>query len=305
MHDHLNPAVPPGAAQTPPRTGFDRRWISALVLLAGSSTIFIPSYYDLFEATWGSDSQGHMMMILGLSLWLIYRERQAILALPEQPAYFGGFVLLIFGVFCFALGRSQSLLTVELAAQLPIYASMLLLFRGWAGLRMVWFPILFLMFTVPLPGVITQALTVPLKVAVSTVAEALLYHTGYPVARTGVILTVGQYQLMVADACSGLSSIFTLEALGLLYMKLMDYKSASRNIFLAVMVLPISFVANVIRVIVLVLITYYFGDEVGQGIMHDAAGMLLFMVGLTMLLALDGVLNRFIKKAPSHELKPA
>jgi exosortase len=116
------------------------------------------------------------------------------------------------------------------------------------------------------------------------------------VVRSGVILTVGPYQLLVADACSGLNSLFTLEALGLLYMNLMNYKSALRNTLLAILILPISFLANVTRVIILVLVTYYFGDEAGQGFVHSMAGMVLFMVALGLMFPTDKLLGLFFKE---------
>ncbi|MBN4836489.1 archaeosortase/exosortase family protein, partial [Enterobacter hormaechei] len=94
---------------------------------------------------------------------------------------------------------------------------------GWSALKRAWFPILFLVFSVPLPGAFVQAITMPLKHAVSVVAEKILYLAGYPIGRSGVVLVIGPYQLLVADACSGLNSLFTLEALGLLYMKIMRY----------------------------------------------------------------------------------
>jgi exosortase/archaeosortase family protein len=67
-----------------------------------------------------------------------------------------------------------------------------------------------------------------------------------------------------------------------------------RNLVLAILVVPISFIANVIRVIILVLVTYHFGDEAGQGFVHTFAGMVLFLVGLTMMLATDSVVGRFL-----------
>jgi hypothetical protein len=70
------------------------------------------------------------------------------------------------------------------------------------------------------------------------VATQLLYALGYPVGRIGVILTWGQYQLLVADACAGLNSMFTLEALGLLYMNLTRYTSLARNTALAILLIP-------------------------------------------------------------------
>lgn len=140
---------------------------------------------------------------------------------------------------------------------------------------------------VPLPATLVIAVTTPLKSAVSAVASSLLYTLGYPIGRSGVVLTVGPYQLLVADACAGLNSMFTLEALGLLYMNIMNYKSAVRNVALALLIVPISFVANIVRVCILVLVTYHFGDEAGQGFVHGFAGMVLFIVALTLILLVD------------------
>ena len=118
----------------------------------------------------------------------------------------------------------------------------------------------------------------------------MLYHLGYPIGRAGVMLTVGQYQLFVADACAGLNTMFTLEALGLLYLNLMQIRSPLRYGLLATLLVPIAFSANVVRVIALVLITYYFGDEMAQGFIHGFAGMLLFGVALTLMLLVDSLI---------------
>ena len=107
---------------------------------------------------------------------------------------------------------------------------------------------------------------------------------------TGVMLSIGQFQLLVADACSGLNSLFTLESLGMLYMNIMDYHSKARNVMLAVMIVPISFISNVTRVLILVLMTFYYGDEVGQGFAHGFAGVVLFSVAMTLTYGFDRLL---------------
>src|SRR5206468_12381231 len=104
----------------------------------------------------------------------------------------------------------------------------------WAVVRVAAFPIFFLLFAVPLPGPLVDMLTQPLKQGVSYVAEQIGYAFGYPISRTGVILMVGPYQLLVADACAGLKSMFTVEALGLLYMNIVGHTSKLRNLLLAV-----------------------------------------------------------------------
>ena len=234
---------------------------------------------------------------MGISLWLLYRKfpeiRHGEIAAPATGA---GWTLLFLGLLSYALGRSQAILQMEVGSIIPVLAGLILIFYGWAGLKKMWFPLFFMTFMVPLPGVFVQAITIPLKTAVSIVAEHLLYAFDYPVARTGVILQVAQYQLLVADACAGLHTLFTLEALGLLYMNLMGHTSVKRNVALALLIVPISFVSNVVRVMILILVTYYLGDAAGQGFLHGFAGMTLFLSALILIIGVDTLLGKFIKK---------
>jgi exosortase len=155
----------------------------------------------------------------------------------------------------------------------------------WSG-----FPLFYIIFMIPLPGMLVDAVTGPLKNWISIIAEHALYSVGYPIARNGVVLTIGQYQLLVADACSGLHSMFSLSALGLLFMYIMERKSMLHNAIMLATILPIAFAANIIRVIVLILVTYYLGDEAGQGFLHGTAGMVLLVAALLFLFALDAIL---------------
>lgn len=270
--------------------------VPALVfVLAGLLFMYGPVYVELSNTIWRSDEQGHGPIIFVVSLWLLYSARHALADLPAKAAPVSGFAVLLFAGLLFAVGKSQDIWIFEIGSQIVVLAGLALLFKGFKGLRLIWFPLFFLLFMVPLPEALVAAVTAPLKSAVSAVASALLYHMGYPVGRSGVTLTVGQYQLLVADACAGLNSMFTLEALGMLYMNLMKYTSAARNVALAVALVPIAFVANICRVMILVLVTYYFGDEAGQGFVHGFAGMVLFMLALGFMLVVDKLLGYFFK----------
>lgn len=285
--------TPPSGAVTPlpasPLTLPGQGW-GVVLLLVGFFCLYGPTYAHLAVSTWATDEQGHGPLIVAASAWLLWTARGEIFAGPARPALGVGFGLLTFGLLCFMVGRSQSVIELEAGSQVIVLASGLLILHGWGALKRAWFPILFLLFSVPLPGALVQAITMPLKHAVSVVAEKVLYLAGYPIGRSGVMLVIGPYQLLVADACSGLNSLFTLEALGLLYMKVMRYQSKARNVLLAVMIVPISFVSNVARVLVLVLITYHLGDESGQGFAHGFAGMVLFGIALVLTFLFDRLL---------------
>lgn len=262
------------------------------VLLAGWAAMFGPTYWDLAGSTWQSDDQFHGVIILVVIAWLIWDKRLAVVSEPAAPRTAIGSALFGFGLLLYVLGRSQEILVFEVGSQIPVLAGALLILQGGAGLRALWFLILYFVFMVPLPGVLVDAMTGPLKQWVSVIAEHLLYAAGYPIARSGVMLSIGQYQLLVADACSGLNSMFSLSALGLLYMYLMARKSWLHNGIMLASILPVAFAANIVRVMVLVLITYHFGDEAGQGFLHGSAGMVLIIAALLLLFLLDAVLRR-------------
>lgn len=265
-------------------------WV--ILIGAGLLLMYAPVFISFTETVWATDDQGHGPIVLGVSLWLTWRKRHDFDALPSSGKSIAAAIFLALGLFVYLVGRNQMYDTFEAASMLFVVIGILLALKGWPAVRLMAFPLLFLCFMVPLPSFIVQTITTPLKIAVSHVAESILRLFDLPVARSGVILYVGQYQLLVADACSGLNSLFTLESLGLLYMNLMGYSSTMRNVLLAVLIVPISFCANVTRVIILILVTYYLGDEAGQGFVHGLAGMTLFLVALVLLLATDTLLGR-------------
>ena len=266
-------------------------------VLAGLLVLFVPTFYDLFTGAWISEEQGHGPIIFGLSLWLIYRKWPEMLAATAaEKASWLGWPILAVGLVLHVLGRSQHILMFEISSIILVMAAILLAKRGATALRVLWFPFFFMLFMVPLPSELVATLTLPMKMAVSYVTEHLLFAAGYPMSRSGVILQIGQYQLLVADACAGLQTLLTLEALGLFYLNLVRHPSAFRNIALALLIIPISFSANVIRVVTLTLITYYFGDAAGQGFLHGFAGMVLFLTALVLILGADSALQWHIKR---------
>jgi exosortase B len=202
-----------------------------------------------------------------------------------------GIACLAAGLLIYVVGSSQQVVIFEVGSLIPVLVGALLILRGWRGLRQFWFPLVFLIFLVPLPGFIVDGITGPLKAQVSHVVESMLYSAGYPIGRNGVMLTIGTYQLQVADACSGLNSMFSLTALGMLYLYMVPVASTMRNAIVMGCILPIAFAANIVRVTVLVLITYHFGDDAGQGFLHGFAGMVLFLAALLMLIGVDHLIR--------------
>jgi exosortase B len=269
-------------------------WLSWLPFIIGLVVLYLPSYFAISQTLWREVDQAHGPIVLMVIVFLAWQKREhLVLGQSNQQDIIAGWALLFFGLACYVLGRSQDILMLDMGSQIPVLMGVLLLSCGRKALKAMWFPLFFIIFMLPLP---LASITMPMKMAVSYVTETILFWFDYPIARSGVVLQIGQYQLLVADACAGMHTLISLEALGLLYLNLVKHDSWVRNITLGILIIPISFTANVVRVMALTLITYYFGDEVGQGFVHGFAGMFLFIIALMFILAVDSTIQYVVKR---------
>jgi exosortase len=119
----------------------------------------------------------------------------------------------------------------------------------------------------------------------------VLYAAGFPIAQNGVMIMIGSYQLLVKDACSGMNSIFALSAIGVFYAYAFRWSEKIRSILLLFSIIPITIAANFIRVVALVLIAYYGGPDLLEGIVHDLTGISLFVMAIILLFVFDSLLG--------------
>lgn len=297
------------------------QWLAWVPIGVGLLALYVPTFSDVSETFWSQERGSSGPVILIISGWLIWRQRSALIGgsngvagsasnsapnsapncapevafspMADQPATRLGALLLLVGLVSYALGRSQQFFQFEVVSLVPVLAGSVLLMRGPRALRQMWFPLLFLLLLVPLPGSLLDALLIPLKQQVSAVVASLLYNAGFPVARTGVVLTIGQYQLLIADACSGLNSMVALSGIGLLYVHVAGHPGVLRNAILLATILPIAFLSNVIRVMVLMLGTYWFGDGVGHQL-HDQMQYVQMVLAFGMFFLVDWILLKVL-----------
>jgi len=287
------PAPPLGSAE---ETDVNRSWLLAAF---GFAVMYLPVYWWAANGIWQTEEQGHGALILAVMLWLFWGLRGPIAAVPAQPRPLAGWLVFALGLFLYLVGQVFQISILEFGSQPFIVAGILLLLKGSAATRVAWFALFYFIFMIPLPGIIVDTVTGPLKNWISAIVVEILYRVGYPISRNGVVLTIGQYQMLVADACSGLHSMYSLSALGTLFMYIMGRTSRLHNAIMVASILPIAFTANIVRVMILVLITYHLGDEAGQGFLHGTAGMVLMLVALVCFFALDAVLARLLRRPAS------
>ena len=251
----------------------------------------LPTLYATATQSWTQESGVHGPLVLATAVWLVWRNWESIReeARPGNLAIAAPVVVV--GALLYTFGRSFNFLMIEVAALLLALLGIAYAYVGHKVLLKMWFPIFYLGFLIPLPGWILDGFTQPLKILVSDIVTWLLSAVGYPISQVGVTLYIAQYQLLVEDACAGLNSIISLTAVGLFYIYLMHNASWRYSLLLLALLLPIAIAANVIRVIILVLLTYYFGNEVAQGYLHDFAGIVTFVSALLLFFLVDQILS--------------
>jgi exosortase len=259
-------------------------------LFAGLLALYLPMYVDLSRVFWSRRDGAYGAVMLAIVGWLVWRDRARLRRVTVTSAAGPGALLLGIGLLCYLVGRSQSFYQLEAFSQIPLLIGLCRLLLEPADARAVLFPILLLVFVIPIPGSLTDELLLPLKELVSRIVDDTLFTAGYPIARNGVVLMIGPYSLLIADACSGLNSMIALSGVGLLYVHLAGSASRYRTLLLLVSILPIALLANVLRVFALVLITFYAGDEVGAAF-HDVAAYLEIAFAFGAFFTVDSLLT--------------
>ena len=263
----------------------------AILLAIAVLIAYVPTFITLAQGPWQTEQEGHGPLIIAASLWLVWQSRGAVRSATLSPAPVAGWLVLLSGLVVLILSRNQDIWFLEVASEIPVIAGCVLLLAGWKVLRILAFPIGFLIFSAPAPGWMVDAATVPLKVLISDLVTQVLYSAGYPIAQNGVVIMIGSYELLVQDACSGMNSIFALSAIGVFYVYAFRWQEKIRGLLLISLIIPITITANFLRVLTLVLIAYYGGVDKIEGPLHDLTGIALFIVAVVLMFLCDGFLT--------------
>jgi exosortase len=264
-----------------------RYWFVALAAAALAG----PSLVKLGKIVWTTEQGAQGPIILATGLWLLWNEVAASQVAARPPALARVLLAMTPSILIYLVGRIAGILTLEwLGVSLMLIAA-LYAYVGGRKIRSLWFPLLYLMFLTPPPYSVLAATTRVLKLGISASAVNVMDALGYQVASSGTTIYIDQYELLVAEACSGMNSIISLLAIGLFYIFLRHRADWRYAAMLAVLVLPIAILTNLVRVIILMLMTHYLGDAVAQGMLHEAAGLMMFFIALFTLMGVDQLLS--------------
>lgn len=262
-----------------------RYWPLALGVLA----VIIPTMIGIARESWSTEQGAHGPIVVATALWLFWQRWTEFSSSARSGNMRIALIafLIVAPIYCVA--RIINVIEVE---GFMMYGLMLITaywLIGFAPLRAMWFPILYIAFIFPPPDTIVAMVTQPLKIGISSAAIDLLYSLGYPIAGSGVTIVIGQYQLLIAAACAGLNSLISLSAIGLFYIYVRHNANWRYAMLLMLAIVPVAILANFIRVLALILITHYLGDEAAQGFLHTFSGITMFLFSVLGIFAVDAL----------------
>jgi exosortase len=233
---------------------------------------------------WGTDDNySHGFLVVPLAAYFAWERRKRLLAVPDTPSWAGLFIVSgsLLVLFAGVLGAELFLTRIALVGTLTGTIVFLL---GWEHLRILAFPVAFVLLMIPIPSIIFNQIAFPLQLIASRAGELALSTWGIPVLREGNVIVLANTTLEVAEACSGIRSLISLLTLGIVYGYFTDPRGGVR-LAVALATIPVAIVANGVRVAGTGIAAHYYGEEAATGFFHTFSGWLVFAASFTMLFA--------------------
>jgi exosortase len=225
-----------------------------------------------------------------VSFYLIWQQLEKLERLPLAPGN-GGILLLVFGLLLLLVGNLAAEHFTTRVSLLVVLAGLTWYLLGLQHLRLISFAIAYLVFMIPLPSILLDNITFPLQLFASKVAADSLLLLDIPVLREGNIIHLASNSLEVAEACSGLRSLISLLALGIIFAYL-SQKLFWKRVLLVIACIPIAVIVNAMRVSVTGLLAHYYGMDAADGFFHSFSGYLIFIAAFVMMVSVGMILSR-------------
>jgi exosortase A len=251
------------------------------VLVASFVLLFLPVLTELVAHWSEDDNYSHGFLIIPIAAYFVWERRTRLAALPVRGAWLG-LVVVLGSIGVLVAGRLGAELFLSRLPIIGVLGGTVLFLYGWAHLRVLAFPLLFLLLMIPIPAIIFNQLAFPLQLVASRFGEVALQAADIPVLREGNVITLAHTQLEVAEACSGIRSLISLLTLGILFGYFM-HSSVVVRWALALSTIPVAIVANGLRVAGTGVAAHYYGSAAAQGFFHTFSGWLVFVTALAML----------------------
>jgi exosortase len=264
------------------------RVIAALAVVLASLAILYRHVIPKLVQDWATDDNySHGFLIVPIALYFVWERRDRLRAAAFKPSVLGLIVVVgsIGVLMAGVLGAELFLTRISL---IGVIAGAVLFVGGWQHLRILAFPIAFLLLMVPLPAIVFNQIAFPLQLLASRAGEAGISAFGIPVLREGNVIVLANTTLEVAEACSGIRSLISLLTLGIVFGYFTDRRISVRTA-IALATIPVAVMTNGLRVAGTGIGAHYYGAAAAEGFFHEFSGWLMFLVAFSFLFLIQRV----------------
>ena len=269
---------------------YSRIYIKLAIILACLAVLYSRVVQGLVSDWINLPDFSHGFLIPIVSFYFVYERRKQFSVLSPSSNW-AGLGLIIFGILLLLLGNLATEYFTMRFSMLVVFGGAILFLLGNDFFKTLLFPIIFLIFMIPIPSILMDRITFPMQLFASKVAANTLYLIGIPVLREGNVMLLANTSLEVAEACSGIRSLISLLALSIVFAYL-SQKETWKRILLVLSTFPIAIIANAARVSGTGILAHYYGESVAQGFFHGFSGWILFVVAFVCLFLLGALLAR-------------
>src|SRR6478735_9275495 len=271
-----------------------KKLTATVLLLAGLAAVYWQVFVRLIDAWIVDGNYSHGWLIIPIAAYFAWERRDKLAATPLRPSWFG-LVVFAFGVLVLLAGLMGSEFFLSRVSIIITLAGIVLFLFGWAHLRILAFPLAFLLLMIPLPAIVFNKIAFPLQLLASQVGESAISAANIPVLREGNVLVLANTSLEVAEACSGIRSLVSLITLGLVFGYFADPRGWVRALIVA-STIPVAIISNAARVAGTGILAHYYGPSAAEGFFHEFSGWHVFIVAFVMILAIQRVILRLAPK---------
>lgn len=269
-------------------------FVLRVVLIASFILSYYPVWKRLVLSWYSSDQYSHGFFIVPITLYIIWQKKDVLGKTPITPSWWG-LALVIFSLILYLLAHFAEIITVASFSMVLLLAGAIIYLYGFLIFKELLFPLVFLLFMIPIPGQIYSSLTIPLQLFVSNVSVWLASTIGISIYREGNVIHLPDRTMQVVQACSGLRSMVSLLMLSTIF----GYFTLRSNFLRAVLFvsgLPAAILVNIIRVLLLVTAFYYLNYDLTTGTIHTLFGMTIFILALIFIAIAQKVLSTWDKE---------
>jgi len=265
-------------------------WLVFLLSVGLLAAIYYSGLLKMVSIWETQEEYSHGYLIPFISLFFVWQKKDQLQKLPFAGSW-AGVAILLFGVGLFFLGELSALYIIVQYSFLVSLCGLLWAWLGWKGMKVIWVPLVFLIFMIPLPNFLYQGLSAQLQLISSEIGVWVIRLFGISVFLEGNVIDLGSYKLQVVEACSGLRYLFPLMTLG--FMIAYIYKAAFwKRAVVFLSTIPITVLMNSFRIGVIGVLVEYWGQSMAEGFLHDFEGWIVFMACLGLLLIEMLILSR-------------